>query len=61
MGDYIEGMAKIMLSVRYPWQTTPLQIEGKMGPNFADYEVFAKIDGPYLEFDGTVVEQFLYL
>ena len=61
LGDYVEGIVKVMLKPRYPFQIVPLLVEGKMGPNFADFEEIVKAEGSYYDLDGSLVEQLLYL
>jgi uracil-DNA glycosylase family 4 len=45
---YIEMIAAIMLKVRYPWQTLPLTVECKIGPNWGDLEEVAVFTGDYI-------------
>ena len=44
---YIEGIMKIMVKVRFPWQNVPLMVEGRVGPNWADLEEFTTYTGDY--------------
>jgi DNA polymerase I-like protein with 3'-5' exonuclease and polymerase domains len=60
-GDYVERIVAEMLKPRYPFQICPLLVEGKLGPNFADFEEFVKAEGSYYNLDGSLVEQTLYL
>jgi DNA polymerase I-like protein with 3'-5' exonuclease and polymerase domains/uracil-DNA glycosylase len=44
----IQSIMEVMVAVRFPWQTVPLMVEGRLGVNWADLEEFTKHTGDYV-------------